>query len=89
MHEDHFGDISDESTLKKPLSIEQRIRRASELSDVQPSILERCGFRLEVNDKIFNDLSQEQVLKILKSLEADPELNRYKNYSTFLHTKIL
>ena len=82
MHEDHFGDTSDESTLKKPLSIEQRIRRASELSDVQPGILERCGFQLEVNDKTFNDLSQEQVLKILKSLEADPELKRYKNYNT-------
>ena len=74
LHEDQFNEVWDEGTLKKPITIEQRIRRKSA---VEPAILQTCSFKLEVDDRAIYDLSQEEAVDLIKSFEADPELKRY------------
>ena len=75
LHEDHYDedDTFDDRTLKKPMSIEQRIRKESE---VEPSVLNRCSFKLEINEKAIYDLSQEEAVELIKSFESDPVLKR-------------
>ena len=76
LHEDHFNDTFDDGTLKRQLSIEERFQQGSGQLNVGTETLKRCSFKLEVNEKVTYDLSQEEAIELIKSLEADPELKR-------------
>ena len=76
LHEDHFNDAFDDGTLKRQLSIEERFQQGSGQLNVGAETLKRCSFKLEVNDQTTYDLSQEEAIEIIKSLEVDPELKR-------------
>ena len=84
LHEDAFGEKNDDTngdggdvTLKKPLNgqnIQQKIRKAS---NIEPNILKHCNFKVEIGDTTIYELSEDEVIRLLKSFDSQPELRRY------------